>query len=101
MLRLFPSLQSNEIDVIIASMSITAEREKVVSFSNPYFYFKIISLVNQAFATRHGLTEDSTVAELLAIENVKYIGLASQVSTTIPQSYNKNVIQATSLATAN
>ncbi|HKL60801.1 MAG TPA: transporter substrate-binding domain-containing protein [Acholeplasma sp.] len=99
-ISLIPSLQSNEIDVVIASMSITDERKKFVEFSDPYFFFKIISLVNQSFATANGLTEDSTVEDLLAIKDVKYIGLASQVSTTIPASYNKNVIQATSLATA-
>ncbi|QWB95596.1 transporter substrate-binding domain-containing protein [Mycoplasmatota bacterium] len=96
---IIPSIQSGEIDIAIASMSITEEREKTVDFSNPYFYFKIISLVNQAFATENSLTEDSTIDDLLAIESTRYTGIASQVSTTIPQSYDKEVIQVTDLGT--
>ncbi len=97
---LIPSLQSGEIDITIASMSITPARRESVDFSEPYFYFKIISLVNKDFAVANGLTEDSTVEEILAIENVRFIGIASQVSATIPASLGKNVIEATDLGTA-
>lgn len=99
-LSIIPALQSGEIDIAIASMSITDARKEVVDFTEPYFYFKILSLVNKSFATANNLTEDSTVEDLLAVENANYIGLASQVSTTIPQSYGKEVIESTSLATA-
>lgn len=34
---LIPALQSSQIDVILNSMSITAEREKVIDFSQPYY----------------------------------------------------------------
>ena len=47
---LIPALNSGSIDIIIASMSITEEREQSVDFTDPYFYFKIISLVNKDFA---------------------------------------------------
>lgn len=97
---IIPSLNSGGIDIAIASMSITEEREEIVDFSNPYFYFKIISLVNKDFADENGLDEDSTVADLLTIEGAKFIGIASQVSTTIPESYGKDVISATDLGTA-
>lgn len=97
---IIPAIQSGEIDIAIASMSITEERLQVVDFSNPYFYFKIISLVNQDFASANGLTGESTVEELLAIEDAKFVGIASQVSSSIPESYGKNVIQATDLGTA-
>ncbi len=97
---LIPAIQSGEIDIAIASMSITEEREESVDFSNPYFYFKIITLVNQAFANENNVTEDSTVEDLLAIEGARYIGIASQVSASIPQSYGKDVIEATDLGTA-
>jgi polar amino acid transport system substrate-binding protein len=96
---IIPSIKSGEIDIAIASMSITEEREKSVDFTNPYFYFKIISLVNQDFATANSLTEDSTIEDLLAIETTRYTGIASQVSTTIPQSYDKEVTQVTDLGT--
>lgn len=35
---IIPSLQSKKIDVIFSSMSITPEREKVIAFSQPYYY---------------------------------------------------------------
>lgn len=35
---IIPALNANKFDTIIASMSITAERAKVVSFSDPYYY---------------------------------------------------------------
>ncbi len=97
---LIPALNSGEIDIVIASMSITEDRELSVDFTNPYFYFKIISLVNKDFADANSITEDSTVEDVLAIEDVTYIGLASQVSVSIPQSYGKTVIEATDLGTA-
>lgn len=97
---LIPSLQSGEIDITIASMSITEARKTNVDFSEPYFYFKIISLVNKDFALANGLTEDSTVEDILAIENIRFIGIASQVSATIPESLGKDVIEATDLGTA-
>lgn len=97
---IIPAIQSGSIDIAIASMSITPERQQVVDFSNPYFYFKIISLVNKNFATANNLTEDSTIQDILAVPNAKYIGIASQVSATIPESYGKDVISAVDLGTA-
>lgn len=97
---LIPSLESGEVDIIISSMSITEERARVVSFSKPYMYFQIISLVNKDFAAKNNINEESKIEDLLAIENIKFVGLASQVSSTIPASYNKEVKQATSMSTA-
>ncbi|MBU0996943.1 MAG: transporter substrate-binding domain-containing protein [Firmicutes bacterium] len=97
---LIPALNSGEIDIVIASMSITEARELSVDFTDPYFYFKIISLMNKDFAEANSITEDSTVEEVLAIEDVTYVGLASQVSVSIPQSLGKTVVEATDLGTA-
>ena len=97
---LIPALQAGEIDIVIASMSITEARKTSVDFSDPYFYFKIITLVNQGFATANGLTVDSSVEDILAIESARYVGIASQVSASIPQSYGKTVTEATDLGTA-
>jgi polar amino acid transport system substrate-binding protein len=97
---LIPSLQSGEIDIVIASMSITPARQEVVDFTDPYFYFKIITLVNQDFATENELTVDSTKEELLALEDAKFAGIASQVSATIPASYGKTVTEFVDLPTA-
>jgi polar amino acid transport system substrate-binding protein len=81
-------------------MSITDARKAVVDFTDPYFFFKIITLVNQEFATANGLDEDSTTEELLALPNAKFAGIASQVSATIPTSYGKTVTEYIDLATA-
>jgi ABC-type amino acid transport substrate-binding protein len=97
---LIPSLQSGEIDIVIASMSITSARAEVVDFTAPYFYFKIITLVNQNFATANSLTVDSTKDELLAIEDARFAGIASQVSATIPTSFGKSVTEFVDLPTA-
>ncbi|HCB66336.1 MAG: hypothetical protein A2009_02925 [Tenericutes bacterium GWD2_38_27] len=97
---IIPALDSGEIDIAIASMSITAARMEIVDFSDPYFFFKIITLVNQEFATANNLNENSTVEQLLAIESARYVGIAAQVSSSIPQSYGKTVTQATDLGTA-
>lgn len=98
--NLIISLQNGTIDIVIASMSITEERSKVVDFSEPYFHFKIISLLNKDFALGNGLNEDSSIEELLAVEDARYIGLASQVSASIPESYGKVVKKSTNIATA-
>jgi polar amino acid transport system substrate-binding protein len=97
---LIPAIQAGDIDIAIASMSITEEREQSVDFSEPYFYFKIISLVNQEFADANSLTQDSSIEDLLAIDDARFVGIASQVSTSIPESYGKEVTEATDLGTA-
>ncbi|MCF7926868.1 MAG: transporter substrate-binding domain-containing protein [Candidatus Izimaplasma sp.] len=99
-LSLIPALNSGEIDIAIASMSITEDREKKVDFSDPYFYFKIIALVNKEYADTNGITEDSTTEDILAVEQTEFIGIASQVSVSIPESYGKTVTEATDLGTA-
>jgi polar amino acid transport system substrate-binding protein len=97
---LIPSLQSGEIDIVIASMSITDARRVVVDFTDPYFFFKIITLVNQDFATEYELTEDSTLQDLLDIDEARYAGIASQVSATIPTQNGKTVTEYIDLPTA-
>ena len=97
---IIPALESGEVDIAIASMSITEAREEKVDFTDPYFYFKIISLVNADFADANGIDEDSTIEDLLAVESASYTGIASQVSVTIPESYGKSVTEVTDLGTA-
>ena len=97
---LIPALQSGEIDIVIASMSITDARKVVVDFTDPYFFFKIITLVNQDFATANSLDEDSTLDELLEIPDARYAGIASQVSATIPTQAGKTVTEYIDLPTA-
>ncbi len=88
---LIPALNSGDIDIIIASMSITAARAEAVDFSNPYFYFQIITLANKDFADANGLTEDTTTEELFALDDARWVGISTQVSVTIPQNRGKVV----------
>ncbi len=97
---LINSLNSGEIDIIIGSMSITEEREESVDFTDPYFYFRIINLVNQDFADENGLTEDSTTEDIEAISGVEFVGIAAQVSYQIPEQRGFDVVEATDLPNA-
>lgn len=97
---LIPALNSGEIDVIIASMSMTAERAEAIDFSEPYFYFKIISLVNQKFATANQITQDSPKTALSDLKSTRFTGITGQVSASIPQSMGFTVEVATNLEAA-
>jgi polar amino acid transport system substrate-binding protein len=97
---LIPSLETGAIDIAIASMSITEERELKVDFSKPYFYFKIIGLLNKDYATENNLGEDAAADDLWAVEDTKFIGLAGQISTSIPESHGFTVQEAIDKASA-
>ncbi len=45
---LITALESEKIDIIIASMGRTEERAKQIDFSEPYMYFKLLTAVNKA-----------------------------------------------------
>lgn len=96
---IIPALQANEVDIAIASMSITEARDEVVDFSNVYFYFKIITLVNEEFAATNNITEDSSIEDLIN-SGGSFTGIANQVSASIPASYDISVLEAADLATA-
>lgn len=68
---LITELNSKTIDVIIGSMTITDLRSQSVDFSEPYFNFPLVSLVNKTFAEEHNI---ETKADLLAIPGVKFVG---------------------------
>lgn len=91
---LIPALETNAIDIAIASMSITEEREKKVDFSTPYLYFKIIGLMNSEYAKENKLDSNSTAEELWAVPSTKFIGLAGQISTSIPEKNGFDVAQS-------
>ncbi|WP_058486202.1 transporter substrate-binding domain-containing protein [Defluviitalea phaphyphila] len=97
---LIPALQSEEVDIIIGSMSITEEREKTVDFSNPYLYQKIVALVNKDFAKKHGINDEMSVEELFSIKDTRFIGITGSISAEIPQSYGFEVREVTTDAVA-
>ena len=97
---LIPALNAGEIDVIIASMSRTEERAQAIDFSDTYFYFKIISLVNRSFAEANGITIDSPKEDLTGLGTTRFTGITGQVSASIPQSLGFDVEIATNLEAA-
>lgn len=97
---LIPALDAGEIDVIIASMSRTPEREQAVDFSDPYFYFKIISLVNREFADANDITIDSPKEALTDLPDTRFTGITGQVSASLPESLGFDVEIATNLEAA-
>ena len=86
---LIASLSTKEIDVILASMSITEERAETINFSDPYFYFPLITVLNQDFQDMHNVT---TKEELFAIDGVRYVGPRSFVSLAIPEAEATNPV---------
>lgn len=97
---LIPALQSEEIDLILASLSITDERAKTVDFSKPYFYDKLVALINKDFADKHNVDNDMSVEKLLAIKESRYVGITGSVAVTVPTSYGFDVEAVTSDAVA-
>lgn len=67
---LIPALQTKKLDMVISSMTITAERAKTVDFSNPYFKAGL------AIATQ---ADESSLTSLDALQGKK---IAVQIGTT-------------------
>jgi polar amino acid transport system substrate-binding protein len=85
---LITALETNEIDIIIGSMSITEERAQKINFSDPYFYFPLITVLNKDF---YDMYMPETKEDLFAItEEVVYVGPKSFVSLSIPQAEATN-----------
>jgi polar amino acid transport system substrate-binding protein len=79
---LIPALNTGDIDVIIASMSITEEREEAIDFSDPYFYFPLITVLNSEFNAEANITSKD---DLFTYPEVTFIGPRSLVSLSIPE----------------
>lgn len=90
---LLPALQTKKIDLVIAGMTATPEREKTVSFSKPYFKAKQVVITNGEDATLKsfddlagkkvgvilGFTGDSIVSEIKGAQverfNAAYVAI--------------------------
>jgi polar amino acid transport system substrate-binding protein len=87
---LITALETKEIDIIIGSMSITDERAKKINFSDPYFYFPLITVLNKDFYDTY---EPETKEDLFGItDEVVYVGPKSFVSLSIPQEEAENPV---------
>lgn len=82
---LIPALETEKIDIIIASMSITEERAKKINFSEPYFYFSLITLLNKESGIE-------TKEELFTREGLRFVGPKSFVSLKIPAEKANNPV---------
>ncbi|MGC8821098.1 MAG: basic amino acid ABC transporter substrate-binding protein [Fervidobacterium sp.] len=84
---LIPALQQGKIDMIIAGMTITEERAKIVDFSKPYFEAnqaivvrkdgkfepkKFEDLIGKKVAVQLGTTGDLVVSEINGIDIVRF-----------------------------
>jgi polar amino acid transport system substrate-binding protein len=84
---LITSLQTGEIDIIIASMSITPARQETIDFTNPYVYFPLVTLVNKAFVDANNI---QSIDDVLAFDSVKFAGQKGTVFLDIPTSKAAN-----------
>ncbi|MGO2723234.1 MAG: ABC transporter substrate-binding protein/permease [Lactobacillus sp.] len=77
---LLPALTSGKIDLIIAGMSPTSDRRKVINFSQPYRKSTFVIIVNKAskFATAKGL-DDFSGARLTAQQGTLHYDLIKQL----------------------
>lgn len=77
---LLPALTSGKIDLIIAGMSPTSDRRKVINFSQPYRKSTFVIIVNKAskFATAKGLN-DFIGARLTAQQGTLHYDLIKQL----------------------
>ncbi len=84
---LIPALLTKKIDMIVAAMTITPERAKVVSFSDPYFTAgqvivvrkadsfrpkKYEDLIGHKVAVQQGTTADIALSKIKGIELVRF-----------------------------
>ena len=87
---LITALETNEIDIIIGSMSITEDRKEKINFSDPYFYFPLITVMNKDFYDEY---QPQNREDLFGIEDeVVYVGPKSFVSLSIPQAEATNPV---------
>lgn len=92
---LIPALESGTVDAVIAGQSITAKREKVVDFSDPYYYASIVTLVKA----------DGKYADAKGISDLAGATGTSQLGTIwydncLPQIKDANILAAQETAPA-
>ncbi len=88
---IIPGLETESIDIAIASMGYTEERDKKVDFTNPYFYFKMIGLMNKEYAIKNKFDKNTTSEELWNTKSTRFIGMIGQTSSIIPESHGFDV----------
>lgn len=85
---LIPALESGDVDVIIADMTVTEQRSEVIDFSDPYRFGKTAALVNKQFYDDNNITDDMPTETFLHLAGIKIIGIRGTLGTVVPESYN-------------
>ncbi len=96
---LIPALEMDDVDILIADMSRTAEREEKVDFSNPYRYTYTLALVNKTYAEANGITDEMPEEEFFAIEGISFVGLTGTKGVYYPESYGITVTEVPEIGT--
>ncbi len=97
---LIPALETGEVDVVISDMTVTDQRKNKVDFSSPYRYARIIALVNKDYYNDMNINDDMDVETFFNLDNIKPIGLASTISTSIPNEYGVEATEVTEIGSA-
>ncbi|MDC7238119.1 MAG: transporter substrate-binding domain-containing protein [Sphaerochaetaceae bacterium] len=97
---LIPALETGEVDIVISDMTVTDQRKNKVDFSSPYRYARIIALVNKAYYNDMNISDDMDVEDFFSLEDIKPIGLASTISTSIPNEYGVEATEVTEIGSA-
>ena len=92
---LVPAVQSGTVDCVIAGQSITAERQEMVDFTEPYYYATIVTLTKN----------DSPYASATSVEDLAGATCTSQQNTIwydicLPQIPDANILPAQESAPA-
>ncbi len=92
---LITALESEKIDIIIASMGRTDERAKQIDFSEPYMYFKLLTAVNKDSGLK-------TAEDIFAKEGIRFVAPKSFSSIELvkEKANNPQVIEFDDKATA-
>lgn len=92
---LITALETEKLDVILGSMSITEKRKEKINFSEPYMYFKILSAVNKKSGVE-------TYDDLFTMEGLRFVGPKSFATLDIARerANNPQVIEFDDKATA-
>lgn len=96
---LIPALETGDIDIIIADMSVTEERMEKVDFSDSYRYTHTLGLVNKEFALENNISDEMSEEEFFAITGAKFIGKSGTKGVYYPQNYGISVTEVTEIGT--